>query len=73
MFVFRIFTGSSSGLHHDFHDNLYVLIHGHKSFRLYSPQDADKLYTRGTIEFVHPNGRICYSVSCSLLAYIVGQ
>lgn len=25
--------GSSSGLHHDFHDNLYVLLRGKKTFR----------------------------------------
>ena len=55
--------GSSSGLHHDFHDNLYVLIHGRKSFRLFSPGDADKMHTLGPIELVHPNGRICYAVS----------
>lgn len=26
-------AGSSSGLHHDFHDNLYVLLRGKKTFR----------------------------------------
>lgn len=25
--------GSSSGLHHDFHDNLYLLLRGRKRFR----------------------------------------
>ena len=25
--------GSSSGLHHDFHDNLYILLRGRKKFR----------------------------------------
>ena len=52
--------GSSSGLHHDFHDNLYVLLSGQKTFRLFSPADAEKMYTVGTIARVHPNGRICY-------------
>ena len=52
--------GSSSGLHHDFHDNLYVLLRGRKRFRLFSPADAASLYTTGALSRVHPNGRICY-------------
>jgi hypothetical protein len=52
--------GSSSGLHHDFHDNLYVLLRGRKRFRLFSPADAPALYTAGELARVHPNGRICY-------------
>ena len=52
--------GSSSGLHHDFHDNLYILIRGKKRFRLYSPEDALNMYTKGTIIKVHENGRINY-------------
>lgn len=52
--------GSSSGLHHDFHDNLYVLLRGKKRFRLFSPLDAHRLSTAGKIARVHPNGRICY-------------
>jgi hypothetical protein len=52
---------SSSGLHHDFHDNLYVLLRGQKTFRLYSPADAERMYTVGRIVRVHPNGRICYA------------
>jgi len=52
--------GASSGLHHDFHDNLYCLLRGQKRIRLYSPRDATRLYTRGSIEHVHPNGRINY-------------
>eukprot|EP00045_Choanoeca_perplexa_P002936 m.27794 g.27794 ORF g.27794 m.27794 type:complete len:167 (+) comp11777_c0_seq23:265-765(+) len=55
-------TGSSSGLHHDFHDNLYVLIHGCKRFRLISPKDAEAMATAGDIAQVHSNGRICYQV-----------
>ena len=51
---------SSSGLHHDYHDNLYVVLRGRKRFRLYSPADAGRLYTRGTLARVHPNGRINY-------------
>jgi hypothetical protein len=30
-------NGSCSGLHHDFHDNLYILVHGVKEFLLFSP------------------------------------
>ncbi len=52
--------GSSSGLHHDFHDNLYILIRGKKRFRLYGPNSALNMYTKGTIAKVHENGRINY-------------
>nr|CCA17920.1 ion channel putative [Albugo laibachii Nc14] len=53
-------NGASSGLHHDYHDNMYILLRGKKSFRLYSPADAERLYTRGKLAFVHENGRINY-------------
>ena len=52
--------GSSTGLHHDFHDNLYVLLRGRKRFRCFCPSDAEYLYTRGDIIKIHPNGRINY-------------
>ena len=52
--------GASSGLHHDYHDNLYVLLRGAKRFRLYSPADAHKMHTVGKMTKVHPNGRINY-------------
>ncbi|MES1915290.1 MAG: hypothetical protein MHM6MM_007261 [Cercozoa sp. M6MM] len=32
-------SGSSSGLHHDYHDNLYVLLRGRKQFRCFAPCD----------------------------------
>lgn len=51
-------NGASSGLHHDYHDNLYIVLRGEKRFRLYSPHDAESMYTRGTLERIHPNGRI---------------
>jgi len=51
---------TSTGLHHDYHDNLYVLLRGKKRFRLYSPGDADKMYTVGEVVRVHGNGRINY-------------
>jgi hypothetical protein len=54
-------TGSSSsGLHHDYHDNLYILIQGRKTFRLFSPADADVMPTVGKMARVHPNGRVNY-------------
>ena len=52
--------GTSSGLHHDYHDNLYIVLKGRKRFRLYSPIDIVKMYTRGELIKVHPNGRINY-------------
>ena len=51
---------TSSGLHHDYHDNLYCLLRGKKRFRLFSPVDAHKMYTHGTIARIHANGRINY-------------
>ena len=53
-------AGSSSGLHHDFHDNLYLLLRGCKHFELYPPTMASLMYTNGTISKIHPNGRIVY-------------
>ena len=52
---------TSSGLHHDFHDNMYVLLRGKKRFRLFSPADASNLNPHGAIACVHSNGRICYA------------
>jgi len=52
--------GSCTGLHHDYHDNLYVLLRGRKKFQLYSPLDTEYMYTQGNVERVHKNGRINY-------------
>jgi hypothetical protein len=52
--------GASSGLHHDYHDNFYLLLQGRKRFRLLSPDCAPKLHVYGTIERIHPNGRVSY-------------
>lgn len=52
---------STSGLHHDHHDNLYVLLRGEKRFVLLSPAEAPNVYTVGDIVRVHPNGRINYT------------
>ncbi|KAK6877523.1 JmjC domain-containing protein 4 [Candida tropicalis] len=54
--------GSSSGLHHDHADNLYVLIQGKKRFTIYSPKDAFKLYTVGKIYQIYNSGIIDYEV-----------
>mmetsp|Transcript_7593 Transcript_7593/g.11337 ORF Transcript_7593/g.11337 Transcript_7593/m.11337 type:complete len:385 (+) Transcript_7593:327-1481(+) len=61
----NIWFGSStsfvtSGLHHDFHDNLYLVLRGEKRLRLYSPCYASNMYTIGNIVKVHENGRINY-------------
>ncbi|CEM29673.1 unnamed protein product [Vitrella brassicaformis CCMP3155] len=53
-------AGTTSGLHHDFHDNLYVLLRGRKVFRLYSPDKAHQLDTTCNVSVIHPNGLICY-------------
>jgi hypothetical protein len=50
----------SSGLHHDFHDNLYLLIAGQKRFKLYAPKDAKYMYTFGQIKKIFHNGLISY-------------
>jgi len=52
--------GAASGLHHDYHDNLYVLLKGTKHFSLFLPDAAPQMYTHGKIRHIHPNGRIVY-------------
>lgn len=52
--------GSSSGLHHDHADNIYIPIDGHKRFTLFSPGDAGKMYTAGDIRQIHETGIIDY-------------
>jgi len=54
-------TNSSSGLHHDFHDNFYFLVSGTKQFQLWSPDVALDLPMHGIIETVHENGMISYT------------
>lgn len=49
---------SSSGLHHDFHDNFYLVQSGVKRFRLFPP--SCKIAVYGEIEKIHPNGLISY-------------
>ncbi|KAJ3370827.1 hypothetical protein GGF31_003855 [Allomyces arbusculus] len=52
--------GASSGLHHDFADNLYVLVQGRKRFTLFSPADAKYMDLYGTVKRVARNGLIVY-------------
>jgi hypothetical protein len=53
-------NGSSSGLHHDYHDNFYILQQGKKQFELYSPDTAPYMKTFGQIDKIHFNGVISY-------------
>lgn len=53
--------GKSSGLHHDFHDNLYALLAGRKRFLLFPPVAFDYLHPRGIVERVFSNGLIEYT------------
>eukprot|EP00438_Fugacium_kawagutii_P006995 Skav233392 [mRNA] locus=scaffold1038:208791:209873:+ [translate_table: standard] len=61
MWFGRSSVGSSSGLHHDFHDNIYVLLRGKKEFRLFSPRCLDVLAPAGIRQAqLHSNGLISY-------------
>mmetsp|Transcript_19535 Transcript_19535/g.24144 ORF Transcript_19535/g.24144 Transcript_19535/m.24144 type:complete len:455 (+) Transcript_19535:219-1583(+) len=53
-------SGSSSGLHHDYHDNFYLLLSGKKRFRLFDPSAAAHMPLLGSVSRVYFNGRICY-------------
>ncbi|HEY4128923.1 MAG TPA: cupin-like domain-containing protein [Gammaproteobacteria bacterium] len=48
-------------LHHDFNDNLYVVVEGRKHFTLFPPEQAPNLYTRGQLLSVESNGIIRYT------------
>lgn len=54
--------GSSTGLHLDYHDNIYVVLKGKKKFEIYSPDSADRLPTFGEIRRVQKNGLVCYDL-----------
>ena len=51
---------SSSGLHHDYHDNIYILLNGIKHFTLIHYTHMESLYPVGEVVKVHSNGRINY-------------
>ncbi|CEH15777.1 Predicted phospholipase [Ceraceosorus bombacis] len=50
----------SSGLHHDHHDNLYMLLSGRKRFLLWPPIAHFWLQPRGRLEGMHQNGLLTY-------------
>lgn len=54
-------AASSSGLHHDFHDNLYCLIRGCKTIRI-APPSSIYQFTKmvGKLHTLHDNGRMVY-------------
>lgn len=53
-------SGACSGLHHDYHDNVYAVISGRKRVTLFPPARARELGTVGDIATIHANGRIVY-------------
>ena len=54
-------TETSSGLHHDYHDNLYCIWDGCKTLQLAPPEFIGKgVITQGTLLKLHDNGRIVY-------------
>jgi hypothetical protein len=65
MWFGRSRAGASSGLHHDWHDNLYALLRGRKRFALYAPSEAPRLYPVGALTRIHANGRINYAGAAS--------
>jgi hypothetical protein len=52
--------GASSGLHHDYADNLYLLLKGKKRFTLFSPKDTAQMRLFGQPKRVARNGLIVY-------------
>lgn len=53
---------TSTGLHHDHADNIYIPVEGHKRFTLFPPDVARSLYTVGNIEKIYDNGVIDYKM-----------
>ncbi|KAJ1458896.1 cupin-like domain-containing protein [Pelagophyceae sp. CCMP2097] len=62
------FDSNSSGLHHDFHDNLLVQICGTKRLRLWDPSATAQMRPKGAVVKVHGNGRIVYASHPNVLA-----
>lgn len=52
--------GSSSGLHHDHADNIYIPVSGRKRFTLFAPSDVTKMYTVGDVANLYDTGIINY-------------
>lgn len=55
-------SGKSSGLHHDFHDNLYMVLSGCKRFLIWPPICHRWLEPTGDVFRVHANGLIEYDI-----------
>jgi hypothetical protein len=53
-------ASASSGLHHDFHDNYYILSAGRKTVRLYAPNEYSRMETFGKVDCLYANGLISY-------------
>ena len=51
---------TSSGLHHDFHDNVLVQVCGAKRVRMWDPSATNVLRPAGGRARVHANGRVVY-------------
>lgn len=51
---------TTSGLHHDFHDNIYILLRGRKTLTLFPPSEYKNMYLVGKVVHLHPNGRFNY-------------
>lgn len=51
---------TKSQLHHDFHDNLYCVVEGSKTFTIFPPEDARYLYPAGKVTGIEANGVIRY-------------
>ena len=51
---------TSSGLHHDFHDNVLIQVCGTKRVRMWDPSATRALRPRGGRASIHANGRIVY-------------
>ena len=58
---------STSGLHHDYHDNLYILLRGKKTFYLYSYDDIDCLYPTGEVCLLKFYSRKMNMIICAFL------
>jgi hypothetical protein len=51
---------TTSGLHHDYHDNLYILLRGTKTLTLFPPSEYKNMYLTGFVSRLHENGRFNY-------------
>eukprot|EP01033_Poteriospumella_lacustris_P013655 gene13655-9782_t len=52
LWIGRSSSWTTSGLHHDYHDNLYIMLKGQKQITLISPAFTEDLYTEGEMLFI---------------------